>query len=199
SGDPRWINAWIYFGLMVLIHPIYVLVILKNNPEIFNVRNRCGEGTKRYDRVLLLLIFLFMATAYFVAGFDKRHGWSDIPLHYSIIAFVLGLFPYALITWSLATNKHFEPSVRIQNDRNHKVCDRGPYKFIRHPGYAGMVFFSLLVPVMLGSFYAFISAILSIIPTIVRTALEDRTLHKELDGYKEYASRVRYRLVPFIW
>ena len=98
-----------------------------------------------------------------------------------------------------AVNKFFEPSVRIQTDRGHHVIDTGPYAIIRHPGYAFGFAFFLGIPLALGSLWGLIPAIIMSALLVVRTVLEDRTLQNELPGYKQYAERVRYRLVPGVW
>jgi protein-S-isoprenylcysteine O-methyltransferase Ste14 len=104
-----------------------------------------------------------------------------------------------LLTWSMAANAFFAQTVRIQEDRGHTVATGGPYRYVRHPGYVGGILFQVATPLILGSVWALIPAGLTVCLTIIRTALEDRTLLEELDGYKEYAGRVRYRLLPGVW
>ncbi|MFQ5875494.1 MAG: methyltransferase family protein, partial [Dehalococcoidia bacterium] len=99
----------------------------------------------------------------------------------------------------MASNAFFSMTVRIQEDRGHTVATGGPYRYVRHPGYVGTILFQIATPLMLGSVWAFIPCGLAALLIVVRTALEDRTLHEELDGYKEYAQRVRYRLLPGLW
>ncbi len=106
---------------------------------------------------------------------------------------------FAGLTWAEAVNKFFEPSVRIQTDRGHRVIDTGPYAIIRHPGYAFSFALFLGIPLALGSLWGLIPAALICMMLVVRTVLEDRTLQNELPGYKQYAERVRYRLVPGVW
>jgi len=105
----------------------------------------------------------------------------------------------ALFTWSMAVNPFFEKTVRIQTERGHRVIDTGPYHVVRHPGYVGFFGWSLSVPLLLGSWWAFLPAFAAAIGIVIRTALEDRTLRAELTGYEEYATRVRYRLIPGVW
>ena len=104
-----------------------------------------------------------------------------------------------LLTWSMASNAFFSTVVRIQDDRGHAVASGGPYRFVRHPGYVAAILFYLVTPLMLGSVWTFIPSVLMVLLFVVRTALEDRTLREELDGYWEYAQRVRYRLLPGVW
>ena len=99
----------------------------------------------------------------------------------------------------MVANAFFVATVRIQTDRNQMVISSGPYRYVRHPGYAGTILLHLAMPFMLNSLWALIPAGLIVLVLIVRTALEDKTLHDELLGYKEYAARVRYRLLPGVW
>jgi protein-S-isoprenylcysteine O-methyltransferase Ste14 len=99
----------------------------------------------------------------------------------------------------MGANAFFSAVVRIQTDRGHQVADRGPYRFIRHPGYLGAIAFSLGVPLLLESWWALIPGLMSVILFLVRTHLEDQTLQEELPGYSEYAQKVRFRLFPGFW
>ena len=99
----------------------------------------------------------------------------------------------------MAANAFFSTMVRIQHDRGHAVATGGPYRFVRHPGYVGAMLFTVAVPVMLGSWWALIPAGLAVPLYVLRTVLEDRTLHEELPGYAEYAQGTRYRLLPGVW
>ena len=99
----------------------------------------------------------------------------------------------------MAANRFFSGTVRIQEEREHRVVTRGPYHYVRHPGYAGAILFDLGTPPALGALWAFIPALLTVIFVFVRTALEDRTLNEELAGYQEYTQQVRYRLLPGVW
>ena len=106
---------------------------------------------------------------------------------------------YALFMWAMVSNAYFSEVVRIQEDRGHQVATDGPYRFVRHPGYAGAILSFLGSPLLLGSWWAFIPTALGVGGYILRTALEDKTLQLELGGYREYTERVRYRLIPGVW
>ena len=99
----------------------------------------------------------------------------------------------------MIVNPHFEATVRIQKDREHKVITSGPYKLIRHPGYLGGIVWAMGVPMILGSIYGFIPSLVGIIIFIIPTGLEDKTLLNELEGYAEYSKKVKCRLIPGIW
>ena len=112
----------------------------------------------------------------------------------------LYLFCVFILTWAMSVNTYFEKTVRIQHDRGHRVIDSGPYRIVRHPGYLGTIFgFALAGPLLLGSWWAFVPAVIAVVCLVIRTVLEDRTLQKELDGYDAYTQNVRYRLLPGVW
>jgi protein-S-isoprenylcysteine O-methyltransferase Ste14 len=106
---------------------------------------------------------------------------------------------YGFAGWALLENRFFSAVVRIQSERGHVVCDTGPYKIVRHPGYSGSVLPPFAMALALDSVWILIPATAAVVIAVVRTALEDRTLQEELPGYREYADRVRYRLLPGIY
>lgn len=135
-----------------------------------------------------------------LAGLDERFGWAGaIRIEVQIGALILLGLSYPLFTWAMVSNKFFATTVRIQKERGHTVQTGGPYRFVRHPGYFSLLFTYVTMPLALGSLWACLPAALLIVNLFVRTALEDRTLQNELEGYKEYAARVRYRLIPGVW
>jgi protein-S-isoprenylcysteine O-methyltransferase Ste14 len=135
-----------------------------------------------------------------VAGLDHRFGWSAVfPLWLIVLGIFLIALGYAFSLWALVENRFFSGVVRIQTDRGHVVCDSGPYRIVRHPGYAGNILPLLGIVLALSSLWTLIPAAVALVIAVIRTALEDRTLQEELPGYKEYARRVRYRLFPGIY
>jgi protein-S-isoprenylcysteine O-methyltransferase Ste14 len=135
-----------------------------------------------------------------VAGLDHRYEWSpEFPLWLITVGFLLISFGYAFASWALAENRFFSSVVRIQAERGHVVCDTGPYRWVRHPGYAGSIPPLFGIVLALGSVWALIPAAVALIITVIRTVLEDRTLQQELPGYRDYVRRVRYRLIPGIY
>ena len=201
SGRLDWGMAWAYIGVSVFILAINVLVVLPKNPEMIAERGRVVEGAKRWDKVLGIIISIPTLGELIVAGLDHRFGWSSpLPLWIHLVGLALfGLGQGGLFTWAMASNKFFSTTVRIQMDRGHAVATAGPYQYVRHPGYVGMILSWIGVAPALGSVWALIPAGVAACLLVVRTALEDRTLQQELDGYREYAGRVRYRLLPGVW
>ena len=159
------------------------------------------SGVKAWDRVLAPLMAISVSfPLVIVAGLDHRYGWSPaFPRWLNILGLVLIAVGYALAAWALVENRFFSGVVRIQTERGHVVCDSGPYRIMRHPGYAGNVLPLPGIVLGLGTVWTLIPAVVALIIIVTRTALEDRTLQEELPGYREYAQRVRYRLFPGIW
>jgi len=197
SGRLDWMWAWAYLGLGVGILVINTLVL---PPELIAERSEIKGNVKGWDKVLVPLIIFPTLGTWIVAGLDVRFGWSP-QLAWVIQVIGLGFWALGqgLFTWAMASNVFFSGAVCIQMDRGHTVATGGPYRYVRHPGYVAYIAFSLATPLALGSLWALIPAGLVMCLMVVRTALEDRTLQEELDGYQEYAAQVHYRLLPGIW
>jgi len=179
---------------------VNALVILPKDPELIAERAETKEDTKNWDRTLTRIAYAPYLSIWAVAGLDMRFGWSGkFALAIELLALVFVALGYGLVSWAMASNRFFSRGVRIQKDRGHAVATGGPYRFVRHPGYAGTITYSLATPLSLGSLWALIPAGLFACIMAIRTVLEDRTLREELDGYEDYARRVHYRLVPRIW
>lgn len=201
AGIMNWINGWVYFLLACLSQLVSTIILAKVNPQLLNARGSVvKEDTKGFDRVWIALYPVLTLVNLVIIGFDAvRFHWSSMPIWLSILALVLFIPAFIMATWAMAVNKFFEWTVRIQDDRGQYVCKDGPYRLIRHPGYTGLIISVMVYPLILGSCWGLVLSFILAIVIIARTALEDRTLQRELPGYREYASIVRYRLLPFIW
>jgi protein-S-isoprenylcysteine O-methyltransferase Ste14 len=159
------------------------------------------QSAKAWDKVLAPLMALSISfPLVIVAGLDHRFGWSPVfPLWATVIGFILIALGYAIGVWAFVENRYFSSVVRIQTERGHAVCASGPYRIVRHPGYAGNILPPFGIVLALGSIWTLIPAVTALIIAVVRTTLEDRTLQVELPGYREYARRVRYRLIPGVF
>jgi protein-S-isoprenylcysteine O-methyltransferase Ste14 len=198
----RW--NWVWGWALVVIYAVWVsanaLILIPRSPELLAERAQRKKGIKDWDAVLMSIVGILTLCKHIVAGLDARYGWTvGIPLWLQIVTLVIAVLGYALGTWAMAANAFFSQLVRIQDDRGHAVVTGGPYQFVRHPGYVGVIAFELATPVMLGSLWALIAGVLAALLVVVRTALEDRTLQKELEGYGEYTQQTRYRLLPGVW
>ncbi len=191
-----WWQGWLFLAVFTFQIVAMALYIWRTNPEILVARSKMQKGTKGWDRVFFYILQALILAVFPVAGLDH---WSAAPLWVIALGYVLLTIGMAGTAWVMRVNKFAEMSIRIQTERGHHVVDTGPYAFVRHPFYVAT--FPLLagMPLALGSYWALIPAAVAGIALVVRTALEDRVLHDELPGYKEYAGRVRYRLLPGVW
>ena len=200
AGKWDWVWGWVFIILFVLAIAAHVLVLVPINPAL--LADRAGglrqPNAKRWDIWLASIASLMGFAITIVAGLDERWGWTKpVTIGWHIAGILLFVVWWMFFLWAMASNPFFSESVRIQE--NHKVAQRGPYRFVRHPGYFGNVLGCIAQPLLFGSWWAFIPALLTILAFIIRTALEDKTLQKELPGYADYAREVHYRLIPGLW
>jgi protein-S-isoprenylcysteine O-methyltransferase Ste14 len=197
AGRLDWPNAWALLGLSLSSGLAFMA---GSDPELSAERRNVRAG-KSWDKVLVgITVLLGPMMMWITAGLDKRFGWSrDMSFLDSAVGFSAAMLASGLIIWAMRSNRFFSSVVRIQKDRGHAVADGGPYRFVRHPGYAGMSIFTLMTPLILGSYWALVPAAANTSVIVLRTILEDATLHNELEGYPAYASRVRSKLLPGIW
>ncbi|MGL4553224.1 MAG: methyltransferase family protein [Gemmataceae bacterium] len=200
AGDFLWVKGWEFVAGMSAAGVICGLVLWRVNPEVIAARVNATQGTKPWDRVLLVFFFTAALATIPVAALDAgRFRWMPVPWWVCGAGNLLLMLGTALVTWAQAVNRFFEVTVRLQEERGHRVIDAGPYAFVRHPGYLAWVAMAVGIALGLGSLWALIPAGLSVAVLVVRTRWEDDMLQEELPGYREYAARVRYRLVPGVW
>lgn len=203
AGTLDWPMAWVYTILLLVSTLGSRLIAWKRNPDLLRERARFAEseGTKPWDRILVLIVGLVgpMVTMV-VAGLDQRFGWSAIvPVGGQILAALAVAFGYGIAVWAMAVNPFFSAVARIQRERGQHVVMTGPYRFLRHPSYAGAVLASFALPFMLDAMWTLIPAVGLAAGVIIRTRLEDHMLLEELDGYRAYAHDTPYRLLPGVW
>jgi len=197
SGRLDWMWAWAYLGVGVGILAINVLVM---SPELIAERSEIKQDVKGWDKVLGTLIGVLTLGGLVVIGLDARFRWSPrLAWAIQLGGLVFWALAQGLFSWAMASNVFFSGAVRIQKERGHTVATGGPYRYVRHPGYVGYIISWLATSLTLGSLWGLIPAGLVMGLMVVRTALEDRTLLEELDGYRDYAGQVRYRLLPGVW
>jgi len=203
AWDIGWWQAWIYSLLFFSAGIGGRIWAEQRHPGLIaerqNIKNI--QNAKAWDKVLAPLMAVSLSfPMVIVAGLDHRYNWSpEFPLWLNVIGFILIAFGYAFAVWAVVENRFFSSVVRIQTERGHVVCDTGPYRFVRHPGYAGNILPLFAIVLALGSVWTLIPAAMATIIAVIRTVLEDQTLQEELLGYRDYAQRVRYRLFPGIY
>lgn len=199
AGTLAWPNGWIFLALMAALAPMTAHAI-NRSPGLVEERRNAARTAEPWDRAVLKLINGATIVVVVLAAWDQRVGWLPrVSIPISLAAFVLVLAATIVTYSAISANAFFSSFVRIQADRGHVVVSTGPYRFVRHPGYAGSVLFNLLLPLMLGSWLALAPAVCIAGLLIWRTAREDRFLKANLRGYATNAAQVRYRIVPGIW
>jgi protein-S-isoprenylcysteine O-methyltransferase Ste14 len=202
AGTLAWPMGWAYVALATAGTGVTHLLVARRNPDTLQERARGfrAEGIQRWDRRLLPTVIWSSVLILIVAGLDHRLGWSGVAvMRVQEAALVPAVAGYVLTGWAMVENRFFSGTVRIQADRGHVVVSSGPYRLVRHPGYAGSILATIFVPVILGSWWAFLPAGVAVAGLVARTALEDRMLRRELNGYEAFASRTRWRLFPGVW
>ena len=201
AGQLSWKRGWIctvfYLGAMAASRA----VLKRLNPALLEQRRTAiRKDTKPFDRIFLRLILFLTIVQPVIAGLDAVR-FQLAPMPFWTVYPGIGLFTIAssLITWVLVKNPHADSSVRIENERDHHVVTSGPYSFVRHPMYVGLILLHTSIALILGSTWTLALAVLLTFLFLWRTALEDQTLRWELPGYAEYAKVTRYRLMPGIW
>lgn len=191
----------ILYLVLALVGTTVSHMLTPSGSELTTRRAREANAGETWDRRLLGAYFLVTIVMFVVAGLDSgRFGWSGtVPLGVTVVGAVLMASGQVIFALAKRENEFFSSTVRIQSERGHHVCDTGPYRFVRHPGYLGMLMSLLAFPLVMNSYWAFVPALLAATLLVVRTVLEDRFLKAELSGYSEYAARTKWRLVPGVF
>jgi protein-S-isoprenylcysteine O-methyltransferase Ste14 len=200
AGTWAWFRGWLFLFVLVVASIVGTLYLRRVNPEVIAARINRREGTRRRDRYLgVIFLTTVMAIPILAALDDGRFHWLPVPWWVCLLGYALLIAGLAGMTWAQSVNKFFEATVRIQTERGHQVIDSGPYAVVRHPGYAAGYLLFVGMPLALGSVWALVPVILLCPLLVLRTVWEDRMLRGGLAGYRQYAQRVRYRLVPGVW
>ncbi len=200
AGRIEYWEGWFFNGLNFFF--IFITyIVLMDRKDMIKERLKPGKGMKKWDRIYYAISTPMFFIMFIVSILDAgRFYWiPSIPFIVILLGIILYIIGQIIVIWAKKANRFFSSVVRIQTDRKQTVCSSGPYKFVRHPGYLGGVIFTIGTPLLLGSFWGLIPAIIILIPVLIRTYLEDKTLQKELFGYIDYTMQVKYRIIPFIW
>ena len=196
AGTWNYWQAWVYMG--VLITPMFFAMIdlIKKDPELLERRMRLRE--KRSEQRLIIKVSLvFFLLAFILPGFDRRFGWSDVPVGLVIASDICILIGYLIIFRVMQINTFASRVIEVASEQ--KVIDTDLYSIVRHPMYVGAILLYVASPLALGSYWAVLPAIVIIPIIVVRIKDEEAALDKDLAGYLEYKQRTKYRLIPFIW
>ena len=199
AGRLDWPRGWFFIVLLAITLIASIPVLQRENPRLLRTRLGRTAGAQRLDTVMYWILMMSVFAGLAVAGLDERFRWSSLNTDWAyvgLLLFVAGCIPIGL---AAATNPFIERTVRIQEERGHVTVTTGPYRVVRHPMYAGILLLMGSWPLLLGSIWAYLPWGALAITIIVRTALEDRTLRRELSGYEEYTRQTRYLLLPKIW
>jgi protein-S-isoprenylcysteine O-methyltransferase Ste14 len=200
AGRITWTRGWLFLLVFTLLMFGAIVYFRRVNPQMFAIRSRVHPETKRWDKVVIGLLFLAMFAIPLVAGLDDgRFHWSSMSRLLMGLGYLLLITGWIGVAWAETVNPFFEPGVRIQTERGHRVIDTGPYAIVRHPGYVAASVIFAGFAMSLGSWWALIPAGVGSLVLVLRTVWEDRTLHVELAGYAAYVQRVRWRLIPGVW
>jgi protein-S-isoprenylcysteine O-methyltransferase Ste14 len=200
AGRLTYWQGWVFSIVMVLLVLIQ-LIAFADKTDLAQERFKPGPGTKWWDKVFWALYAPLFFAIFIIACLDAgRFLWSPrLPLAVYVLSYLAFLFSIYLYSWAMWVNKWFSSTVRIQTDRDQKVVQDGPYRYVRHPGYVGGILMAISTSLILGSLWGLIPAVFVVILLIIRTYFEDVTLQRELSGYFNYTKKVRYRLVPRVW
>jgi protein-S-isoprenylcysteine O-methyltransferase Ste14 len=201
AGTWQWWQGWAYIVIDVFFNMLATAKLSQESPELLEERKTASKKAKPWDKIIVLFVVAVLPSCLFVlAGLDRRWHWTGpLTVLESSVASLVLVASTSLFFWAQQSNKFFSSFARIQDDRGHQVVSSGPYQYVRHPGYLGLMLSSLALPVLLGSLPAFWVGVMINLLYVLRTGLEDKMLRSELKAYAEYAAKVRYKLVPYIW
>ncbi len=190
---------WLYVLVMGTITMVAALAVQQRNPDLIREQMQPGQGNQ--DKMTVPLFVVSFLIHWIIAGLDvgRYHWLSSVPVGLQIVGLIGFGVGFSLVAWSTIINQFYSSVVRLQTDRGQQVITSGPYRFVRHPGYVGWLLFFVFSGIALGSWVSMLPALVPAFAVIRRTMIEDRMLQGSLDGYSDYASRVRYRLIPGLW
>lgn len=201
AGTLDWPAAWAFLAVSAIIGPACGLWLAKTDPALLAERMRpTFQADQPAADKKFMLVFVLVALIWLIAiGLDRRAHASDIPLALQMVGLAMYLLSTAFIMWVFRANSFAAPVVKVQAARQHHVVSSGPYAFVRHPMYSGIMLFFVGVPLLLGSWWGVAIAPVFAVLFAIRARIEERALVEGLPGYADYAARVRYRLVPGVW
>jgi protein-S-isoprenylcysteine O-methyltransferase Ste14 len=201
AGTLEWPAAWVFLAVSAILGPACGLWLAKTDPALLAERMRpTFQADQPAADKKFMLTFVLVVLIWLVAiGLDRRAHASDVPLVLQALGLAMYLLSTAFIMWVFRENSFAAPVVKVQAERHHRVISSGPYAFVRHPMYSGIMLFFVGVPLLLGSWWGVAIAPVFAVLFAIRARIEERALVEGLPDYADYAARVRYRLVPGLW
>lgn len=200
AGNIFYFNGYLFLATN-LITGLANFLTIQTNTALLEERSSIKTDAKNWDKRLLAISAVVYLINVVVAGLDSgRFQWTGpIPLTVPLLGVFMTLIGQMIFLLARHQNKFFSSIVRIQSERGHSVCSTGIYKYIRHPGYLGMIISLCGFPMLTASFWSIVPTFLSVLLLLIRTNMEDVTLQLELNGYKAYAHTTKYKLIPKVW
>jgi protein-S-isoprenylcysteine O-methyltransferase Ste14 len=201
AGTIAWSRAWLYMIIQFSFWTVTGLWLKKHNPQLLKERMVfLKRDTKGWDKIIIVVSTLLFIPYLLLPGLDAvRYQWSSVPGPVSAVGYAGVTLSLLLFFAVLRENAYLSRFVEVQKEKGHKVITAGPYRYVRHPMYVGLIILLYSLPVALGSLWTLIPASILTLIFVIRTYLEDKTLRRELEGYEAYSAKVRYRLLPGIW
>ncbi len=201
AGTLRWPAAWVFLGTMAILGISCGLWLASTDPALLAERMRpmMQSDQPLADKKFMLAFGLVALSWFLVIGFDQRMHASRVPIALQALGLAMLLCSVGFIMWVMRENSFAAPVVKLQTERGHRVVSTGPYAWVRHPMYSGSVLFFIGMPLLLGSWWGVAMLPLFIALFAIRARIEERALIAGLPGYADYATRVRYRLLPGLW
>ncbi len=196
AGTLDYWQAWVYLAILLVPMCFVVAYFLKREPDLLERRMRLKEKEPE-QKAIILFSYPFFLAAFLLPGFDRRFGWSAVPLWMVLAADAIVLISYGFFFRVMRENRFLSRVVEV--DRKQKVISTGPYAVVRHPMYAAVIPMYFFSPLALGSFWALVPAAFVPLILIARIFNEEKVLGNDLEGYTDYTRRVKYRLIPGIW
>lgn len=196
ANDFLWVEAWIILILFYVFFINNILYFSKHDPDLIQKRSK-PEFKEKWDKIVTFFTSIGFIPIFFVPGLDRQFGWSNVPIIVEIIGFIMFIIGVIIIFLTMKENSFLSKAVEIQE--GHTVITTGPYKIVRHPMYLGLIIFMAGWCLVLGSLFSLIFVAFIVIGLIIRIVFEDKMLHEELEGYKDYAQKTKKKLIPFIW
>lgn len=196
AGGFSFVGGWLLMGVLFLPMFGFGIYLMFKNPSLLQRRLDAKETQREQDIVIKLSGLMFIA-GFVIAGLDYRFGWFPLPMAVSVIASVAFIIAYLLYAEVLRENEYLSRTIKVENGQ--KIVDTGLYGIVRHPMYSVTLLLFLSIPLILGSLIAFAVFLLYPLLIVRRIKYEEMLLETELEGYVEYKTKVKYRLIPFIW